>query len=174
MNTEFNRLSPSEAWEEAQRRSWAIGIAGCVATAASQAAGAIPTLSRASLAPASGFAAAFLTALALFVAYYHNRWRLGICIAAVTLFVPYTANFLWIRFSGLSLLYSTAALILVGAISLNLLHRRFAGPRLEDDAEEAIIREKMEDPAFNLTWVEKVTLLCSIVGVALLLIISFR
>jgi hypothetical protein len=170
MNTEFNRLSPSEAWEEAHRRCWAIGIAGCVATAASQAAGAIPTLSRAS----SGFAAAFLTALALFVAYYHNRWRLGICIAAVTLFVPYTANFLWIRFSGLSLLYSTAALILVGAISLNLLHRRFAGPRLEDDAEEAMIREMMEDPAFNLTWVEKVTLLCSIVGVALLLIISFR
>jgi len=30
MNTAFNRLPPSEAWEEAQNRSLAIGIAGCV------------------------------------------------------------------------------------------------------------------------------------------------
>jgi|ERR1700731_1855068 len=174
MNTAFNRLSPSEAWEEAQNRSLAIGIAGGVVAAALQAAGAIPTLSRSSLAPASGFAAALLTALALFVAHCHNRWRVGICIAAVTLFVPYAGNLLWIRFSGRSLLYSTAALILVGPVSLNLLHRRFAGPSLEDDVEEAIIREMMEESAFNLTPMEKATRLCVIVGVVLLLLLLLR
>jgi len=139
-----------------------------------QAAGAIPTLYRASLAPASSLAAVFLTALALFVARYHNRWLLGVRIAAVTVLIPYIVNILWVRFSGRSLLYSTAALILVGAISLNLLHRRFAGPSLEDDAEEAIIREMLEDTAFNLTWVEKATRLCVIVGVVLLLILLLR
>ena len=68
MNTSFNRLPPSEVWEEAQNRSLAIGIAGCVVAGALPAAGAIPTLYRASLGPASSLAAAFLTALALFVA----------------------------------------------------------------------------------------------------------
>jgi hypothetical protein len=93
MNTEFKRLPPSEAWEEAEKGFLAIGIAGCVVVAALQAAGAVPSLYRASLAPASGLAAAFLTALALFLAHYHNRWRLG-CIAAVTCCLPYTVNFL--------------------------------------------------------------------------------
>jgi hypothetical protein len=174
MNTAFNRLPPSEAWEEAQNRSLAIGIAGCVVAGALQAAGAIPTLYRASLAPASTLAAAFLTALALFVAHYHNRWLLGVRIAAVTVLVPYIVNFLWVRFSGRSLLYSTAAVILVGAISLSVMHRRFVGPSLEDDAEEAIIREMMEDSAFNLTRIEKATRLCVIVGVVLLLILLLR
>jgi hypothetical protein len=41
------------------------------------------------LAPASSLAAAFLTALALFVARYHNRWLLGVRIAAVTFLIPY-------------------------------------------------------------------------------------
>jgi hypothetical protein len=44
----------------------------------------------------------------------------------------------------------------------------------EDDAEEGIIREMMEDPVFNLTWVEKATRLCVIVGVLLLLILLLR
>ena len=174
VNTEFKRLSPSKAWEEAQKRSLAIGIAGCVVVAALQAAGAVPSLYRASLAPASGLAAVFLTALALFLAHYHNRWRLGICIAAVTFSIPYTVNFLWIRFSGRSLLYPMATLVLVGVISLWTMHRRFAGPGLEDDVEEAIIRKMMEDPALNFTWIERVTWFCIIVGLVLLLILLLR
>src|SRR5262249_34489504 len=102
MKTEFKRLTPAEAWEDAERRSLAIGTVGCVGVGVLQAAGAIPTLYRVSLAPASGFAATFLTALALFVAYYHNRWRLGICVPFVTLCLPYTLSFLWIRFSDRS------------------------------------------------------------------------
>jgi hypothetical protein len=174
MNTDFKKLPPSEAWEEAEKRSLAIGIAGCVVVAALQAAGAIPTLYRASLAPASGLSAAFLTALALFLAQYHNRWRLGVCIAAVTCCLPYTVNFLWIRFSGLSLLYPMAVVVLVGVISLWAMHRGIAGPSLEDDVEEAVIRKMMEDPAFNLTWAERFTWLWIIIGVVLLLVLLLR
>ena len=174
MNTDFKRLPPSEAWEEAQNRSLAIGIAGCVAVAALQAAGAVPSLYRASLAPASALAAAFLTALTLFLAHYHNRWRFGVCIAVVSFCLPYTINFLWIRFSGSSLLYPMAAVVLVGVISLWAMHRKFAGPNLEDDVEELIIRKMMEDPAFNLTWVERVTWICIIVGTVLLLVLLLR
>lgn len=100
MNTEFKRLPPSQAWEDAQQRSLAIGIAGCVVAAVLQAAGVIPVVYRASLAPASGLAAAFPTALELFVAHYHNRWPLGVCIATVTFCFPYTVNFLWISILG--------------------------------------------------------------------------
>ena len=171
MKTEFKRLTPGEAWEEATRRSLAIGIAGCVLVGALQAAGAIPTLYRPSLAPASGLAAAFLTALALFVAYFHNRLRLGICMAFVTLGLPYGLNFLWIRFSGRSLLYPVAAAILAGVIGLWFMHRRYSGPTL-DDAEEAIIRKMMED--FKPTWVDRVTAICIIAGLFLLLILLLR
>jgi hypothetical protein len=67
-----------------------------------------------------------------------------------------------------------AAVVLVGVISLWAMHRKFAGPNLEDDVEEAIIRKMMEDPAFNLTWVERVTWLCIIVGTVLLLVLLLR
>jgi hypothetical protein len=174
MNTEFKRLPPSEAWEEAEKRSIAIGIIGCVVVAILQAAGVVPSHFRASLAPASGLTAALLTALTLFLAHYHNRWRLGVCVAAVTCCVPYTVNFLWIRFSGRSLLYPTVVVVLVGVISLWAMHRRFAGPGLEDDVEEAIIRKMMEDPAFNLPWTGRVTWLCIIVGMVLLLVLLLR
>jgi len=54
------------------------------------------------------------------------------------------------------------------------MHRRLAGPCSEDDVEEAIIREMMEDSAFNLIRIEKATRLCVIVGVVLLLILLLR
>jgi hypothetical protein len=174
MNTEFKRLPPSEAWEEAQTRSLAIGIAGCVVVGILQASGAVPSFYRASLAPASGLAAAFLTALALFLAHYHNRWRLGVCIAVVTFCLPCTVNLLWIRFSGRSLLWSTAVVVSVGVISLWAMHRRFAGPSLEHDVEEGFVREMMEDPAFNLTWTERATWLCVIAGTVLILVLLLR
>jgi hypothetical protein len=67
-----------------------------------------------------------------------------------------------------------ATLVLVGVISLWAMHRRFAGPSLEDDVEEAMIRKMMEDPVFNFTWAERVTWLCVIVGMALLFILLLR
>jgi len=143
MKTEFKRLMPSEAWEEAERRSFAIGIAGWFVVACLQASGAIPTAYRPSLVQGSGAVATILTALALFVAYYHNRWRVGVCAAVITLCLPYTLNLLWIRVSHRSLLYPLATALLVGVIGLHFVHRKYSGPTLEDDAESAIIEQMM-------------------------------
>ena len=174
MDTAFKSLPPGEAWEEAERRSLAIGIAGFVLIGALQAAGAIPAIYRASLAPASGLVAAFLTALGLFLAHYHGRWRLGICVAAITLCLPYIVNLMWIRLSGRSLLYAMAAVVLLGIISMWTMHRRLAGTSLEDDPDVAIIQNMMEDPKFNLTWTERLTWLCITIGAVLLLILLLR
>src|SRR6266550_3655052 len=100
MDTDLKELRPSQAWEEAERRSLAIGIAGFVLVGALQAAGAVPAIYRQSLAPASGLVAAFLAALTLSVAYYHNRWSVGVFGAALTLILPYSVNLLWVRFTG--------------------------------------------------------------------------
>ena len=152
----------------------AIGVAGWAVVGALQAAGAIPTLYRQSLAPASGLVAAFLTALTCLVAYYHDRWRIGVCGATLSLILPYLVNLLWIRFSGRSLLYPMLALCLLGIFSLLAIHRRISGPQLEDDVEEAIIRKMMEDVDRNVTWVDRVTWLSIAVGVVLLLVLLLR
>lgn len=69
MDTALRKLPPSQAWEEVERRSLAIGVAGFVFVGALQAAGAVPAIYRQTLAPVSGSVAAFLTALTLFVAF---------------------------------------------------------------------------------------------------------
>jgi len=169
MKIEFKGLTPSQAWGDAVRRSLAIGIAGWLVVASLQTAGAIPTLYRPSLAPASGLAAIFLTALALLVAYYHNRWRIGACVAIVTVCLPYAVNLLWIRFSGRSLLYPLAAVVLIGSIGLYFFHRRYSVPTLEDDAELAIVKKIVED--FKPTWVDRLIALGIIVEFVLLVIL---
>jgi hypothetical protein len=77
-----------------------LGVAGFVFVGALQAAGAVPAIYRQTLAPASGSLAAFLTALTLFVAYYHDRWSFGVLGAVLTLTLPYSINLAWIRFTG--------------------------------------------------------------------------
>ena len=118
--------------------------------------------------------AAFLTALGLFLAHYHGRRRLGTCLAAITLCLPYIVTLMWIRLSGRSLLYSVAAVVLLGIISMWTMHRRLAGTSLEDDPEVAIIQKMMEDPKFNLTWTERLTWLGITSGAVLLLILLLR
>jgi hypothetical protein len=122
MDTLLKKLPPSQAWEEAERRSMAIGVAGLVVVGALRAAGAVPAIYRQALAPASGLVAAFLTALTLSLAYYHNRWSLGVSGAALTLILPYSVNLLWVQFTGRSLMYPVVALVLVGVISLWTAH----------------------------------------------------
>lgn len=126
------------------------------------------------LAPASGLVAAFLTALTLSLAYYHKPWNLGIIGAAVTLILPYSVNFLCVRFTGRSLLYPVVALVLVGVISLWAVHRRISGPRWEDDIEEALIRKMTEESESKATRVDRVTWLCIAVGVVVLLVLLLR
>lgn len=173
MNTPFKKLPPSEAWGEAERRSAAIGIAGWLVVGALQAIGTIPTIYRLSLAPASGLEAAFLTALTLSLAYYHNRWWLGVCGAALTLCLPYPVNLLWIRLSDRSLLYPMVVGVLLGVVSLWTVHSRVSGP-MPEDAEEAILRKIIEESESNLTWSDRVTWLCITVSVVILLVLLLR
>ena len=100
---------------------------------------------------------------ALFVAHYHNHWRIGICASFFALCLPYTLNVLWIRFSGRSLLYPVAAVVLAGVIGLWFVHRYYSGPTLEDDDEEALVRKMMED--FKPTWVDRATAICTLLGI---------
>jgi hypothetical protein len=174
MDTPYKKLTPGEAWVEAERRSLAIGIAGLVFVGALQAAGVIPTIYRGSLAPASGLVAAFLTAQTLFVAYYHSRWNVGALGAALTLILPYSVNLLWVRFTGRSLIYPVVALFLFGVVSLWAIHRRIPGPQWKDDPEDAVIQQMMEEFEFNTTWVDRVTWLCFAIAALLLLVILLR
>ena len=174
MDTALRKLPPSQAWEEVERRSLAIGVAGFVFVGALQAAGALPAIYRQTLAPVSGSMAAFLTALTLFVAYYHNRWDLGISGAALTLTLPYSVNLLWVRFTGRSLLYPAVALVLLGVIGLWFIHRRISGPQWEDDLEEVLIQKMMDEFESNITWVDRVMWLCAAVGLVLLLVLLLR
>ena len=169
---EFRHLTPAQAWEEAERRSIAIGVAGWVVVASLQAAGAVPTIYRPTLAPASVLVSAFLTSLALFVAHYHSRWRVGAGAAVTTLCLPYALNLLWILLSHRSLLYSLAASVLLGVIGLYFVHRRYSGAALEDDAELVIIEQMVG--GFKPTWMDTVTAWCFVVGFVLLVILLSR
>jgi len=171
MKTEFKRLTPERAWEEAVGRSLAIGIAGWVVIGCLQA-GAIPAFGRPSLAPASGLLATFLTALTLFVAHYHNRWRVGACLAVIALCLPYAANLLWIRFSARSLLYPFATVFLLGVVGLYFVHRKYSGPTFAEDVKSAIVEQMMAD--YKPNWVDRATALCIIVGFVLFLIRLLR
>ena len=172
MKTAFKSLTPAEVWEESQRRSLAIGIAGWAVVGSLQASGAIPTLYRPSLAPASGLVATFLTALVLFLAHYHGRWRVGACMAVIAFCLPYAVNLVWARFSHLSLLYPLATVAVGGAVGLYLLHRRYSGPTPDDDVELILIDQLLAD--FHPTWMERITALCIIFGLVLLLILLLR
>jgi hypothetical protein len=174
MDTALKMLPPSQAWEEVERRSLAVGVAGFVFIGTLQAAGAVPAIYRQTLAPVSGSVAAFLTALTLFVAYYHDRWSFGVFGAALTLTLPYCVNLAWIHFTGRSLLYPVAALVLLGVISLWFIHRRISGPQWDDDLEEALIRKMMEEFESNLTLADRIMWFCIVVGLMLLLVLLLR
>lgn len=137
-----------------------------------QAAGAIPALYRPSLAPASGLVATFLTALALSLAYYHGRWRVGACAAVIAFCLPYAVNLVWVRFFNRSLLYPLATVVVGGAVGLYFLHRRYSGPTLDDDVELIILEQMIAD--FHPTWMDRVTTICIIFGLVLLLILFLR
>jgi hypothetical protein len=52
-----------------------------------------------------------------------------------------------------------AALVLLGVISLWLIHRRISGLQWDDDLAEALIRKMMEEFETNLTWADSVMVL---------------
>jgi hypothetical protein len=173
MSTQLKELQPYEAWEDIQRRSFAAAAAGFVVAGTFQAAGAIPVVYRDSLAPASGILTAFLAAQILSVAYYHGRWRLGICGAALSLMLPYSLDLLWIRLSGRSLIYPMIVLGLLGTYCVHVIHRKLSGPMWVDVYDEEL-RSLMENVDSNITWVERVTWLCFVAAAILLIILLVR
>jgi len=173
MSTRFKELRPFEAWNDAEMRSVAFGVAGFFVVGALQAAGALPTIYRDTLAPVSGMVSAFLIALTLSVAYYHKRWMLGIGGAAFFLILPLVTNLLWVRISGRSLIYPMIVVGLLGIISLRAVHRSISGPHWEDPIDREL-RDLMEDIDSNITWKDRVTWLCFAAAAIMLLILLVR
>ena len=175
MGTQLTQMRPSEVWEEAERRSIAMGFAGFFVVGAFQAAGVLPIIDRQTLGPISGTVSAFLTSLTLLIAYYHKSWRLGITGTALSLILPFSVNLLWIRLSHLSLIYPTVALVLLGVISVHLAHRSISGPQLlEDEGEEELIRIFIEEMDSNFTSKDRVIWLCFTAGLILVLVLLLR
>ncbi len=173
MSARFKKLLPFEAWEDAEMRSMAFGVAGFFVVGALRAAGAVPPIYSDTLAPISGMVSAFLIALTLSVAYYHKRRMLGLGGVALFLILPLVTNLLWVRISGRSLIYLTIVVGLLGILGLQAIHRRISGSRWKDPLDEEL-RNLMVDVDSKFTWVDRVTWLCFAGGAIVLLILLFR
>jgi len=80
----------------------------------------------------------------------------------------------WVRFSGLSLVYPLVAVPLAGLIALWEVHRRISGPllELEVDTEETTIRKVGEKSVLlNLPLTDRILWLCITLAIALLLLV---
>jgi hypothetical protein len=173
MGTKLRNLRPSEAFEDAVRRSLAAGFGGFLVVGALNASGAIPAL-YSSLVIVSGMESTFLGSLTLLMAYYHRRWQLGLFGAVLSLSLPYCVNFVWITASGRSLIYAVAAVVILGGVAVELIHRKISGPQPDDDIEKEQIRNFIEEMDSNFTWVDRVTWLCITVGVVMLFLLLSR
>lgn len=174
MGTPLRQLGPSEAFHDSEGRSFAAGAIGFLVFGCLQAAGAFPTVYRESLFVASGMLAAFLTTLTLSIAYYHRRWKLGVCGAILFFLLPFFVNILWARFSGRSLIYPTIAIGFVGILILATIHRKISGLRWDGDIEDEVLKAFIADVDSNVTWKDRVTWLCFACAAILLLILLFR
>ncbi len=173
MGTKLKNLRPSEAFEDAMRRSLAAGFGGFLVLGAVNTSGAIPVL-YSSLVIVSGMEAAFLGSLTLLVAYYHRRWKLGFFGAVLSLCLPYFVNLVWMKLSGRSLIYAVATLVILGGVTVEVIHRKISGPQPDDDIEEEQIRNFIGEMDANFTWVDRVTWLCITVGVVMLFVLLSR
>jgi len=173
LGTKLRDLRPSEAFQDATRRSLAAGAGGFLVFGALNTFDVIPAPYH-SIVVVSGMETAFFVSLALWVAYYHRRWILGFLGAALFLCLPYFVNFVWITFSHLSLIYPVAALVIVAGLAVEMIHRKISGPQPEDEIEEALIRNLIQEMDSNITWVNRVTWLCFTVAVVLLPVLLLR
>jgi hypothetical protein len=173
MGTRLRNLRPSKAFEDAVRRSLAAGFAGFLVVGALDASGAIPA-PYSSLVIVSGMESAFLGSLTLLMAYYQKRWKLGFFGAVLSLSLPYCVNLVWIKLSGRSLIYAAAALVIIGGVTVELIHRKISGPQPDDNIEEEQIKNFIEEMDSNFTWVDRVTWLFITVGVVMLFVLLSR
>lgn len=170
--TKLRMMSPHEALKDAILRSFAAGVGGflvggCLA--------AMDVFKERAFILAA-MESACLGSLALLLAYYHKRWLRGICAIVLAVVTPWVATMLWVKFLSVSVIYLAAALILFGGSTLELAHRRIAGPQPEDELEEQLIEAMAEDLEARITWtwMERVTWLCITASVVILLILLSR
>jgi hypothetical protein len=118
----------------------------------------------------------FLTALTFFIAYYHRQWRLGAVGTIAALSLPCVANTLWVRLSASSVLYPSVVVVLVGLISLLILHRKLSGPNWDDEIDEEQLRalEAAFESGVTFSWMGRVILLWWIAVAVLLSILFLR
>jgi hypothetical protein len=173
MFTKLRDMRPSEAFDGSVGRAAAAGAAAFLIFGSLKAAGVLPILCREPLVLVSGMTGAFLSGLVLALAHYHKRMKLGICTGAILFPLPFIVNASWATFSDLSLIYPTAALIACSGIAVQTAHQKISGPQPEDEVEEELIRQMIEDGP-RLTWMEKTTRWCFVVGAILFLILLAR
>jgi hypothetical protein len=171
--TKLIDLRPSEDFDGSVGRASAAGAAAFLIFGSLKAAGVLPILCRESLVLVSGMTGAFLSALVLALAHYHKRMKLGICAGAIFFVLPFIVNAAWATLFEPSLIYPTAALIAFSGILVQIAHRKISGPQPEDEVEEELIRQMVEDES-RLTWMEKATRWCFLVGTILFLILLAR
>jgi len=173
MFTKLRDLRPSEAFDGSIARASAAGAGAFLILGSLKAAGVLPSFCREPLVLVSGMAGAFLSALVLALARYHNHMKLGIYAGAIFFPLPFIVNAAWATFSDLSLIYPAAALIAGSGIAVQIVHQKISGPQREDEVEEELIRQMVEDGP-RLTWMEKATRWCFLVGTILFLILLSR
>jgi hypothetical protein len=92
-------LAPGVAWNEAQRRSLAICIAGFFVPNLLAEFGAVPELHQSFhfLPGVCGAAGTFLASQALFMGYYHRKLVQGAALAVCSFTLPYLVTWFWFR-----------------------------------------------------------------------------
>jgi hypothetical protein len=92
-------LAPGVAWNDAQRRSLAICIAGFFLPNLLAEFGVVPQLHQSFhfLPGVCGAAGGFSASQALFMGYYHRKLVQGAALAACTFTLPYLATWFWLR-----------------------------------------------------------------------------
>ena len=116
-------LAPGVAWNEAQRRSLAICIAGFFLPNLLAEFGAVPELHQSFhfLPGVCGAAGTFLASQALFMGYYHRKLVQGAVLAVCIFALPYLVTWFWFSLkhpsdaAGLLQLCGPTGLVAVGA-----------------------------------------------------------
>ena len=162
MATKLRSLRPSEAFDDTVGRAFAGAAVGFLVAGSLHAAGAF----RESFLIVCGMESGFFGILTMSLAYYHERWRLGLLAVIFSALVPYLVNLLWIKFSDRPLIYPTVALVFLGGVTVEMVHRKISGPQADDAAMDEAIRNFIQETDSNLTWTDRVMWLCFVASAA--------
>ena len=174
----LRKLDAGSAWNDAVRRAIALSTAGFIAVGVLS---ALMGYAGQRNGPAfqwvlCGCAVVFLGSLALFMAYYHQRWREGVFAACVCLVTLVAVNFLWAQFFGpASTLGRAAAPTALSSLLLYFVlqrrHVQVSGSTMADYLSQL---EADDFHATEKTWRKGVLILCVVVGLFVVVILLRR